>query len=70
MPGVRCTRSPCAKKAHGRRHRFTGIIRHSLRNGFNGLLRALPGDEFLFVTVVCELTALRNPVGFATPPPT
>jgi hypothetical protein len=58
------------KNAHGRRHRFTGINRHSLRNGFNGLLRALPGDEFLFVTVVGELTVLRNPVGFATPPPT
>ena len=27
------------------------ITRHSLRNGFNGFLRALPGDEFLFVTV-------------------
>src|SRR6266700_7405164 len=29
----------------------TGIIRPSLRNGFNGFLRALPGDEFLFATV-------------------
>jgi hypothetical protein len=55
----------CRKNAHGRRHRFTGINRHSLRNGFNGLLRALPGDEFLFVTVIGELTVLRNPVGFA-----
>src|SRR6266702_1159480 len=25
----------------------TGNIRHSPRNGFNGFLRALPGDEFL-----------------------
>ena len=31
-------------------HRFTGLIRPSLRNGFNGFLRALPGDR-LFVTV-------------------
>jgi hypothetical protein len=36
------------KIAHGRHHRFTGINRrHSLRSGFNGLLRALPGDEFV-----------------------
>jgi hypothetical protein len=28
------------------------ITRLSPRNGFNGFLRALPGDEFLFVTVV------------------
>jgi hypothetical protein len=27
------------------------ITRLSPRNGFNGFLRALPGDEFLFVTV-------------------
>src|SRR5579863_7161349 len=26
-------------------HRFTGSIRPSLRNGFNGFLRALPGDR-------------------------
>jgi hypothetical protein len=36
------------KKAHERRHhRFTGLTRPSLRNGFNGLFRALPGDEFV-----------------------
>ena len=28
-------------------HRSTGNTRHSLRNGFNGLFRALPGDEFV-----------------------
>jgi hypothetical protein len=31
------------------------ITRLSPRNGFNGFLRALPGDEFLFVTVVSGL---------------
>jgi hypothetical protein len=35
------------KIAHGRHHRLTGLSRHSLRNGFNDLLRALPGDEFV-----------------------
>jgi hypothetical protein len=50
MPGAQCTRSlACEKnKAHERRHHgHTGITRHSLRNGFNGLFRALPGDRAL-----------------------
>src|SRR6266436_211181 len=35
-------------KPHERsHHRFTGLTRPSLRNGFNGLFRALPGDEFV-----------------------
>jgi hypothetical protein len=34
------------KKAHERsHHRYTAISRHSLRDGFNGFLRALPGDR-------------------------
>jgi hypothetical protein len=38
----------CATKSTGvSNHRFTGNIRHSLRNGFNGVLRALPGDRAL-----------------------
>ena len=47
-PGARCTRSLVCKVlvAHERRHyRSTGFTRPSLRNGFNGLLRALPGDR-------------------------
>jgi hypothetical protein len=39
---------PCVrnKKAHKHSHHgHTGITRHSLRNGFNGFLRALPGDR-------------------------
>jgi hypothetical protein len=35
----------------------------SPRNGFNGLLRALPGDEFLLVTVIRGLRLCRNQVG-------
>ncbi len=35
-------------EAHERsHHRFRRINRHSPRNGFNGLFRALPGDEFV-----------------------
>src|ERR1700730_6014369 len=47
-PGARCTRSLASEsdKAHEHRHhRFTETIRPSLRNGFNGLFRALPGDR-------------------------
>jgi hypothetical protein len=39
----------------------TGTIRHSPRNGFNGFLRALPGDEFLLPPSPHELTADREP---------
>ena len=47
MPDARRTRSlVCKGRKHtSRRHRFAGVTRHSLRNGFNGLLRALPGDR-------------------------
>jgi hypothetical protein len=49
-PGARCTRSLAweLKKPHEHsHHRFTGVTRPSLRNGFNGLFRALPGDRAL-----------------------
>ena len=36
---------PANKKAGGSYHRFSQIIRHSLHDGFNGVLRALPGDR-------------------------
>ena len=36
----------CAKKStRVRNHGHAGITRHSPRNGFNGFLRALPGDR-------------------------
>ena len=38
----------CAKKStRVRNHGHAGITRHSPRNGFNGFLRALPGDRAL-----------------------
>jgi hypothetical protein len=49
-PGARRTRSLACEmnKAHEyRHHRFAEITRPSLRNGFNGFLRALPGDRAL-----------------------
>jgi hypothetical protein len=57
-PGAQCTRSIACenKKAHDRRHhRFTGIPRPSLRNGFNGLYRALPGDRAFLPPSLAEL---------------
>ena len=46
MPGDGLTHGPPAtKKAGGSHHRISRINRHSLRDGFNGFLRALPGDH-------------------------
>src|ERR1700728_4286123 len=38
-------------------HRFTGSHRHSLRNGFNGLLRALPGEPGFLATIPARYEA-------------
>ncbi len=46
---------PCVqnKKAHKRSHHgHIGFTRHSPRDGFNKLPRALPGDQDLFDTVI------------------
>jgi hypothetical protein len=46
MPGDGLAHGPPAnKKAGGSHHRSSRIIRHSLRDGFNGFLRTLPGDR-------------------------
>ena len=47
MPGARCARSRACSVKNTRvsHHGHTGITRHSPRNGFNGFLRALPGDR-------------------------
>src|SRR5665213_495385 len=47
MPGARCTRGPCAK---GSKHTVVTTVAPGspgipARNGFNGFLRALPGDR-------------------------
>src|SRR5258708_25101763 len=67
MPGARCTRGPCAlvesTRSSPRSHRDHPTFPHA--NGFNGFLRALPGDEFVFVTVVCGFKVLSDPVELA-----
>ena len=49
MPGARCTRSlACSvKNTRVSHHRSTGTPGIPARNGFNGFLRALPGDRAL-----------------------
>lgn len=62
MPGARCTRSPCATKMHT--VVTTSPPEHPAfphANGFNGFLRALPGDEFLFVTVAKRIDDVSKP---------
>jgi hypothetical protein len=58
----------CNKKARGRTTGVAGIIRPSLRNGFNGVLRALPGDEFLLSPSPRGLNGFTRPVGPTKPP--
>ena len=71
MPDARCTRGLVCKIVQKSAHEHTGsaeAIRHSLRNGFNGFLRALPGDRALLspsrvrcASIVTRLTpALRR----------
>ena len=64
-------RSPVRKKCTG--GVTTGsaeTVRPSLRNGLNGLLRALPGDEFVLPPSSADLKVSSRPVGPKTPPPT
>jgi len=50
------------KKAHERsHHRFTGNTRPSLRNGFNGFLRALPGDRAFLSPSSADISAYLTP---------
>jgi hypothetical protein len=58
MPGDGLTHGPPAtKKAGGSHHRFSRINRHSPRNGFNGLWRALVSAKS---ARMCERAVLTN----------
>ena len=54
--------APCATKKHrGRSHRYTGEPGIPARNGFNGFLRALPGDRaFLSPSPAVHLRKLER----------
>jgi hypothetical protein len=43
-------------------HRFTGSIRPSLRNGFNGLFRALPGEPGFLATITGLIAEASMPI--------
>jgi len=72
MPGAQCTRSLACKMivstraSHHRSTRFIPASPHA--NGFNGLLRALPGDR-LVVTVGLRIKVLRQTRSGLTKPP-
>jgi hypothetical protein len=60
MPGDGITHGPRAyKKARGRNHRFSRIIRHSLRDGFNAYSALSPGTG-LDCPRHCAARDLRN----------
>jgi hypothetical protein len=62
MPGARRARSLVCemKKAHKHSHHgHTGITRHSPRNGFNSLYRALPGDRAFLPPSPREVTSAK-----------
>src|SRR6202045_4397771 len=63
MPGVRCARSlACSvKNTRVSHHGHTGITRPSPRNGFNGFLRALPGDRAFLPPSPALLSANLTP---------
>src|SRR5216683_103076 len=60
-PGAARTHGPRATKSTRQNHRYRRINRPSLRNGFNGFLRARPGDEFLLATVVRGIEGVAAP---------
>jgi len=60
MPGARCAAASRAKKTKHTSIVTTvtpEVVRHSPRNGFNGFLRALPGDRLsnAHIFLVAEL---------------
>jgi hypothetical protein len=77
MPDARSTRSLVRKVESTRvsHHRHTGETRHSLRDGFNGFLRALPSDRALLslspaqcASIVANLTPASGRQDHTTSP--
>ena len=60
--GRRCARSRACSVVNTRvsHHGHTGLTRHSPRNGFNCLLRALPGDRALLPPSSLRSLLLKN----------
>jgi hypothetical protein len=71
MPDARCTRGPVCKMGKEKRtraYRFSGGDPTFPAQWFDGLWRALPGDQDLFVTVAPRMMAGLTPgwAGFAS----
>ena len=63
--------APCASRMHrDRDHRCRRINRPSLRNGFNGVLRALLGDRAFLPPSICGSSRLNARSGSARHPQT
>jgi hypothetical protein len=58
---------PATKKAGGSHHRFSRIIRPSLRDGFNGVLRAPPGTGLSCPVMSSSFRPLDTSVGMPGP---
>ena len=71
MPDARCTRSlvrTCIGRTHTSNNEYTGTPGIPARNGFNGFLRALPGDRYRMHTSLLQKLAETDSlvgVGFA-----
>jgi hypothetical protein len=67
--GRRCARSRawCVVNTRVSHHGHTGLNRHSPRNGFNGFLRALPGDRALLPPSSAVVRQLDTSVGAPGP---
>jgi hypothetical protein len=61
------THGPRATKSTRQNHRYRRIIRPSLRSGFNGVLRALPGDRALLPPSPRGLVTCRTRSGQHAP---
>ncbi len=57
----------CIGRTHTSNNEYTGNTRHSPRNGFNGFLRALPGDRALLPPSSAVARQLDTSVGASGP---
>ena len=72
MPGARCTHSLACKMKTSIRvshHRFAETLGHSLRDGVNGFLRALPGDRALLPPSPAEIVFRQLDTSVGVPGP-
>jgi hypothetical protein len=70
MPGEGLTHGPPgSKKPGGSHHRFSRIIRHSLRDGFNGILRALPGEPGFLAPIAARFVSAKLDTSVGVPGP-